>query len=179
MSAFVVAALVLALLLDGIGLAIFGVIALLGAVLGIVEYFTGYATYRRDLDSGVASIQGQLHYVQRGNTVLNIEPHPSGIRVGDETFLLLELQVEAFTPGAIYVLYYAPRTHTLLSAEKVFSDLEDEAADHGLVRSLTLFASERHQPFDTISELATRSPTGGELIFGGISHTLRVSCHRD
>ncbi|MDQ7024089.1 MAG: hypothetical protein Q9P44_00875 [Anaerolineae bacterium] len=134
MCAFVVVVLMVGLFFGGIILAIFGITALLCAILGLVEYFLGYDTYRRDINSEIASIQGQLHYVRRSNTILGIETHPSAIRIGDVSFLLLVHQVEAFQEGDIYSVYYAPRTHTLLSAERIMRyDTPDEIADEAYI----------------------------------------------
>lgn len=119
-----------ALLIGKMALIVFGVMALIMAVLALVEYVIGYQTYSRDLSaSRIETIQGIVHYIWRGDTALGIETRASGIRIGDMQFLLMEDQARAFTEGEIYLVYLAPATHTLLSAERVLlrDELESDA----------------------------------------------------
>jgi|GEM_PF-1681770 len=111
----------LALVTGNAGMIVFGVMALISAVMLAVEYVVGYYTYTRDLNSdAIETIQGVVSYVWRGDAAMGIETKPSGIRIGDVQFLLMEDQARAFADGEIYVLHYAPATHTLLSAERVY-----------------------------------------------------------
>jgi len=116
-----------AVLLGNLGIIVLGVMALILAVMAVVEYMVGYQTYTRDLNANYAeTIQGMVHYIWRGDSIMGIETRPSGIRIGDVQFLLMEDQARAFIEGEIYVLHYAPSTHTLLSAEHI--DLQSPAS---------------------------------------------------
>lgn len=116
--------LTIAILSGTIGIIVFGIMAFIMGVLALVEYMVGYQTYNRDLEtSQIETIQGVVHYIWRGDSVMGIETRPSGIRVGDVQFLLMEDQARAFIEGEVYALYFAPATHTLLSAQQLI--LED------------------------------------------------------
>lgn len=109
-----------AVLLGNWGIIVLGVMALILAIMAGVEYMVGYQTYTRDLNANhVETIQGIAHYVWRGDSIMGIETRPTGIRIGDEQFLLMEDQARAFIDGEIYAVHYAPATHTLLSAEQI------------------------------------------------------------
>lgn len=119
-----------AILLGSMALIVLGVMALIMAIMAIVEYVIGYQTYSRDLKANrIETIQGVVHYVWRGDSALGIETKPSGIRVGDIQFLLMEDQARAFIDGEIYLLHFAPATHTLLSAERIRLREEDDFVD--------------------------------------------------
>ena len=116
--------LTIAVLIGNMGFVVFGIMALITGVLALVEYLVGYQTYNRDLESSqIETIQGVVHYIWRGDSIMGIETKPSGIRVGDVQFLLMEDQARAFLEGEIYALYFAPATHSLLSAKQLI--LED------------------------------------------------------
>lgn len=138
-----------AVLLGTLGIIVLGIIALILGVLGIIEYWIGYQTYTRDLQyNQVEAIQGVVRYVWRGESALGIATSPSGIRVGDMQFLLLEDQARAFIEGDIYVLYYAPSTHTLLSAEQIY--LRDTVMEHDV--EVAYWESAEHQSLENLSE---------------------------
>ncbi len=119
-----------AILLGSLGMIVLGVMALVLGIMSLVEYVIGYQSYTRDLNAAeIETIQGVVHYIWRGDSIMGIETHPSGIRIGDIQFLLMEDQARAFVEGKIYALHFAPATHTLLSAEPVVlrHDLSDDA----------------------------------------------------
>lgn len=119
-----------AVIIGSLGMIVLGIMALVLAIMSLVEYIVGYQSYTRDLSAPeIETIQGVIHYIWRGDSVMGIETRPSGIRVGDIQFLLLEDQTRAFREGTIYALHFAPATHTLLSAEPVVlrHDLSDDA----------------------------------------------------
>lgn len=112
------------------GMIVFGVMALISAIMLAVEFIVGYYTYNHDLNSEhIETIQGVLSYVWRGDAAMGIETQPRGIRIGDVQFLLMEDQARTFDEGQIYVLHYAPATHTLLSVEQVHLYEQDEIID--------------------------------------------------
>lgn len=114
--------------LGGIGFMAFASIALLLAILALVEYLTSYRAYHHDLDAPRIEIaQGMIDYVRDGGSnLLDTELRPSGIRVGSIKFLLMEDQALMFEEGEVYILYYAPATQRLLSAELAFVQKEDD-----------------------------------------------------
>lgn len=129
-----------AIIMGNLGMIALGIMALVLAIMSLVEYVIGYQSYTRDLNAAeIETIQGVVHYVWRGDSIMGIETHPSGIRVGDIQFLLMEDQARAFVEGKIYALHFAPATHTLLSAEPVVlrHDLSDDAEVAYLDDSLT------------------------------------------
>lgn len=109
-----------AIIIGNLGMIVLGVMALVLAIMSAVEYVVGYQSYSRDLNAPeIETIQGVVHHIWRGDSVMGVETRPSGIRIGDVQFLLMEDQARAFIEGDIYALHYAPATHTLLSAEPV------------------------------------------------------------
>lgn len=116
-----------AFFLGNMGLIVLGIMAIILGIMALVEFFIGYQTYTRDLSrTEIETIQGVVHYIWRGDSALGIETRPSGIRVGDIQFLLMEDQARAFIEGDIYALHFAPASHSLLSAKRVI--LEDRMA---------------------------------------------------
>ncbi|GAB5493921.1 MAG: hypothetical protein Phog2KO_41360 [Phototrophicaceae bacterium] len=109
-----------AIIIGSLGMIVLGVMALVLAIMSAVEYVVGYQSYSRDLKAPeIETIQGVVHYIWRGDSVMGVETRPSGIRIGDIQFLLMEDQARAFVDGDIYALHFAPATHTLLSAEPI------------------------------------------------------------
>jgi hypothetical protein len=106
----------------GMGAIGFGSIALLLAILGLVEYLTTYRAFQHDLTlAKIETAQGVIDYLRSGGSnLLDTELRPSGIRLGDMKFLLMEDQAMTFEDGEVYILYYAPATQRLLSAERAF-----------------------------------------------------------
>lgn len=119
MSVFIM--LVIGFVFRGFILDMLVLFAPIAGIFALLEYLLSYRAYHRDFEYGVASIQGQLQFLQPKDALLSAERSPVGIRVGDVSFLLLPPQVDVFREGDIYILYYAPRTNSLLSAEKVMS----------------------------------------------------------
>ncbi|MGJ3238857.1 MAG: hypothetical protein ACFE0Q_09145 [Anaerolineae bacterium] len=112
-----------AVVLGGFGVIVLGTMALILGVMALVEYMIGYQTYSRDLHHNeIETVQGVVHYVMRGDSVMGIETRPAGIRIGDVQFLLMEDQARAFEEGAVYAVHIAPATNTLLSARLIQLD---------------------------------------------------------
>ena len=129
MTFIILASLLLALVSGTYGLIALGTIALLLAIMALMEYLTSYRAYQHDLNlKTIETAQGLLEYIMRENTSFDGMTHPAGIRIGELKFLLLQDQTTSFLEGEIYSIYYAPATQTLLSAEAVFIS-ESEADD--------------------------------------------------
>lgn len=125
--AIVTVMMIIAFFLGNIGIVVFGVMALILGIMALVEFFISYQTYTRDLrHSEIETIQGVVHYIWRGDTAMGIETKPSGIKVGDMQFSLMEDQTRAFIENEIYLIHFAPASHSLLSAKHVV--LEDNLA---------------------------------------------------
>lgn len=121
MAIITVASLLVAIVFGGYGLIAFGCIALILAILALVEYLTSYRAYQHDLTvPKIETAQGLVEYVMRENTAFDGMTHPSGIRIGEMKYLLLEDQTTSFVEGEVYIVHYAPATQTLLSAEQAF-----------------------------------------------------------
>lgn len=132
MAIITLAALILGVFVGGIVLIMLGTIALLLSIMALVEYLNSYRAYDHDLKlPTIETVQGLLEYMMRENSAFDGMTHPAGIRIGDMKFLLLDDQVLSFEEGEVYVLYYAPATQTLLSAEQVF--IHEELGEGELV----------------------------------------------
>ena len=130
MTLIILFSLLIGIVPGGIALIAGGSIALLLSVLALMEYLTSYRAFQHDLAlPEIETAQGVLDYVMRENAVLDGMTHPAGIRIGDLKFLLMEDQVRSFLEGEVYVLYYAPATHRLLSVERAF--LQEDIVDEG------------------------------------------------
>lgn len=126
-ATIVILMMIVAFFLGNMGGVVFGVMALILGIMALVEFFISYQTYTRDLSqSEIETIQGVVRYIWRGDTAMGIETKPSGIKVGDMQFSLMEDQTRAFIEDEIYLIHFAPASHSLLSAKPVV--LEDKIA---------------------------------------------------